>query len=72
MKRALEMTKKTCKWYFCCPINYFVKKGLLEKEWVENYCLIGNKDCVRYHMEESGEPHPDNMLPNGEIREDLR
>ena len=66
------MTNKICKWYHCCPINFFVKKGLLEKEWVEDYCLVGNKDCVRYHLEENGKHHPDNMLPNGEIREDLR
>lgn len=62
---------KVCKWYFCCPIKYFVESGKLERKWIEEYCLIGNKDCVRYYMEENGIYHPDNMLPNGEIREDL-
>jgi hypothetical protein len=33
---------------------------------------VGNKDCVRYQKEERGEYHPDNMLPNGEIKEDLK
>ncbi|MFX1479122.1 MAG: uracil-DNA glycosylase [Promethearchaeota archaeon] len=63
---------KTCKWYICCPIKYFVDKGMLEKKWVEEYCLVGNRDCLRYQVEESGENHPDNMLPNGEIRKDLK
>ena len=63
---------KICKWYYCCPIKFFVDNGKLEKEWVENYCLIGNKQCIRYQKEESGEYHPDNMLPNGEIRENLK
>lgn len=61
----------TCKWYFGCPIKRFTEEGKLERYWVENYCLVGNEGCVRYQMEESGEPHPDNMLPNGEVRENL-
>ena len=63
---------KICKWYFCCPIRSFVEKGKLERKWIEDYCLIGNKNCIRYQMEENYESHPDNMLPNGEIRENLK
>ena len=63
---------KICKWYFCCPIKYYVESGKLERKWIEEYCLISNIDCVRYEMEENGIEHPDNMLPNGEIREGLR
>ena len=63
---------KICKWYYCCPIKYYTDRGELDKKWVENYCLVNNHDCVRYQMEESGTPHPDNMLPSGEIREDLK
>ncbi|MDZ7797459.1 MAG: uracil-DNA glycosylase [Candidatus Marinimicrobia bacterium] len=47
------------------------RSGKLERYWRENYCLAGNKNCVRYKMEQQGEFHPDNMLPNGEIRKDL-
>ena len=54
-----------------CPIKYFVDHGLLDEKWVNEYCLVGNKECIRYQMEESGHYHPDNMLPNGEIKEDL-
>ncbi|MBD3196297.1 MAG: uracil-DNA glycosylase [Candidatus Lokiarchaeota archaeon] len=63
---------ETCKWYICCPIKKFVQEGKLEPKWINDYCLIGNKKCIRYQMEEKGTPHPNNMLPNGEIREDLK
>ncbi|MHA1716795.1 MAG: uracil-DNA glycosylase [Promethearchaeota archaeon] len=63
---------KKCKWYPVCPIKRYYESGQIEKEWVEKYCLVGNKDCERYKLEEAGIPHPDNMLPNGEIREDLK
>lgn len=61
-----------CKWYSCCPIKRFVEEKKLDTKWVENYCLIGNKECVRYKMEENNVPHPDNLLPNGKIRADLK
>jgi hypothetical protein len=67
----LNKKNKICKWYQICPIKYFVDIGKLSREWVENYCLIGNKECVRYKLEENGELHPDNMLPNGKIKKDL-
>lgn len=67
----MKPKNKTCKWYYTCPIKYFVDNDKLNPKWVENYCLIGNKNCIRYQMEENGEYHPDNMLPNGDIKEDL-
>jgi len=62
---------RSCKWYACCPIKAYTVQGRLERYWIKNYCLVNNHGCVRYQMEERGEYHPDNMLPNGEIREDL-
>ncbi|TFG24820.1 MAG: uracil-DNA glycosylase [Promethearchaeota archaeon] len=62
---------EVCKWYYCCPIKYFVEEGKLEKKWIEEYCLVGNHECERYKLEEAGIYHPDNMLPNGEIRKNL-
>jgi len=64
--------KRVCKWYFSCPIKRFTDKGELERHWIEHYCLISNKNCIRFQMEEQGQPHPDNMLPNGEVRKDLK
>lgn len=57
-----------CRWYFCCPVKKFTDMGKLDSCWVENYCLAGNKNCARYIMEEKGEFHPDNMLPDGSIK----
>jgi len=58
---------KPCKWYTVCPIKRFTERGLLDKKWVETYCLKANNQCVRYQMEEKGHYHPDNMLPDGSI-----
>jgi predicted metallo-beta-lactamase superfamily hydrolase len=62
---------KPCKWYYACPIRQYTEKGKLERYWIENYCLVNNNNCIRYEMEEKGEYHPDNMLPDGTIRNDL-
>ena len=71
MTVKLKLKTKVCKWYQVCPIRFFVDRGKLDKKWVEDYCLIQNKDCVRYQLEESGKDHPDNLLPNGLIKKDL-
>ncbi|RLC62334.1 MAG: uracil-DNA glycosylase [Chloroflexi bacterium] len=65
------MPTKVCKWYNVCPIKRFYEQGKLEKKWVERYCWDDNERCVRYQLEETDEPHSDNLLPNGEIRKGL-
>jgi hypothetical protein len=50
----------------------FYEQGKIEKRWIEDYCKGDFTKCVRKKMEENGEFHPDKMMPNGEIREDLR
>jgi len=62
---------RPCTWYACCPIRYYTDAGKLDPCWTERYCLVNNRQCVRYRMEENGQYHPDNMLPNGEIKENL-
>ena len=62
---------KPCKWYYVCPIKYYTDAGKLERYWIENFCLVSNNNCIRYQMEEKGRYHPDNMLPNGKMREGL-
>jgi len=66
------MSKKICKWYQVYPIKRFYAQGKLGKTWVEKYCWGNNDKCARYQLEESGEVHPDNLLPNGEIRKELK
>lgn len=61
-----------CKWFDVCPIKRFYAEGKIDKKWIEEYCKGNYRKCVRYKLEEKGVPHPDNMLPNGEIRAFLR
>ena len=65
------MRKNICKWYEVCPIKRFVEEGKLDKTWVENYCFRGGENCQRYEEVEKGIAHPDNMLPDGTIDENL-
>ncbi len=62
-----------CKWYDVCPIHFYTDEGKLDRHWVEEYCLSKDnwKNCKRYIMEEKGEYHPDNMLPDGTIDDTL-
>ncbi|MFP4142813.1 MAG: uracil-DNA glycosylase [Thermoplasmata archaeon] len=74
MKRHYEKLKvllKPCKWYDICPMKRFYEEGEIKRKWVELYCKGDWKSCVRYQKEEKGEYHPDSMLPNGEIKEEL-
>ena len=61
-----------CKWYPVCPMKRFLEAGLLDERWVKNYCQGDWRSCVRYHMEDKGQPHPDWMLPDGSLDETLR
>ena len=49
-----------------------IEEGRIDRKWIELYCKGDWKSCVRYHMEERGEPHPDWMLPDGSLDERLR
>ena len=60
-----------CPYYNVCPMKSFYEEGKISKFWLENYCFKNGRNCKRKEMEEKGIPHPDNMLPNGEIDESL-
>ncbi|RLG10694.1 uracil-DNA glycosylase [Candidatus Pacearchaeota archaeon] len=70
--KKIKHKKEVCKWYNICPIKRLCEQKKIEKEWVENYCWGNWRNCKRYQMEEEGIYHPDNMLPNGEIRQGLK
>jgi len=61
-----------CKWYPICPLKEFTERGILDSKWVENYCLGNWNNCVRFRLEEQGRYHPDWMLPDGSIDENLK
>ena len=70
--KKLGVLSKDCKWYLLCPMKRFYEEGRLDKRWIELYCKGDWKNCVRYKMAETGEPHPDWMFPDGTIDEKLR
>jgi uracil-DNA glycosylase family 4 len=70
--RKLKTLMVDCKWFLACPIKKFYEEGKIDKKWIELYCKGDWKSCVRYHMEERGQPHPDWMLPDGSLNERLR
>lgn len=70
--RRIKTMLEECKWYDMCPMKRLYEQGLLEKKWVELYCMGDWKQCVRFELEEKGEPHPDWMLPDGSLRMDLK
>ena len=69
--RKLKTLSEECKWYPVCPMKRYYEKGYLDRKWVELYCKGDWELCVRYQMEEKGDPHPDYMLPDGTIDEKL-
>jgi len=67
----LYVLSKECKWYPVCPMKLYYEQGHLDRKWIELYCKGDWAHCVRYQMEEEGDPHPDWMLPDGTIDEEL-
>ncbi|MFW6113469.1 MAG: uracil-DNA glycosylase family protein, partial [Actinomycetota bacterium] len=66
--RKLGVLVRECKWFPVCPLRMNYERGLLDVGWIERYCRGDWESCVRYEMEERGEPHSDYMLPDGSIR----
>ena len=64
--------KATCKWFEVCPLKRFYQEGRLDKKWIEDFCQGDYAQCLRYNMEEEGIYHPDNMMPDGTIDENLK
>ena len=67
----IKIVLTNCKWYPVCPMKMFYEKGKLDKKWIELYCKGDWESCIRYQMEEKGEFHPDQMLPDGSIDKKL-
>ncbi len=69
--KKLRIFISQCKWYPCCPMKYFYEDGKLDRKWIDRYCKGDWENCIRYWMEEKGEHHPDEMLPDGTIDKKL-
>lgn len=67
----LHVLSRDCKWYQVCPMKKYYEDKRLDKKWVELYCKGDWESCIRYHMEENGNTHPDYMLPDGTLNKKL-
>ncbi len=59
--------RETCQWFSVCPIRRYTEQNLIDKKWVEEYCKSEYWRCVRRKMQEKGQYHPDNMMPDGTV-----
>ncbi len=59
--------RETCHWFSVCPIRRYTEQNLIDKKWVEQYCKSEYWCCLRRKMQERGQYHPDNMMPDGTI-----
>ena len=69
--KKLQILLHDCKWFSVCPMKRFYETGRLERKWIELYCKGDWRNCVRYEMEEQDHYHPDWMLPDGSMYENL-
>jgi len=63
--------KNICRWYNgSSGVKRAYDAGLIDKKWVQDYCLQDGKGCVRKRrFEEEGYVSPDYVLPDGNISE---
>ena len=68
----LQTLLHDCTWYSMCPMKRYYETGKLDKRWIQLYCKGDWKQCVRYELEEKSHYHPDWMLPDGSLDENLK
>ncbi len=63
-----------CRWYdVTSGMKRACDRGLLDKKWIEQYCLNGGEGCVRkQRFEQEGYVSPDYVLPDGTVDEKLK
>ena len=66
--------KRVCRWYDeTSGMKRAYDRGLLDKSWIEEYCLNGGEGCVRKRrFEREGYVSPDYILPDGTVDETLK
>ena len=66
--------EKVCRWYDrTSGMKRAYDAGMLDKKWIDEYCLNGGQACVRKkRFEEEGYVSPDYVLPDGTVDEKLK
>lgn len=75
MRKGKSMDRaNVCRWYNeSSGVKRAYDLGLIDKKWVEEYCLVGGKGCIRKkRFEEEGYVSPDYILPDGSTSEVVR
>jgi len=69
-----SLSKGICRWYDeTSGMKRAYDKGLLDKKWIEHYCLNEGSNCVRKkRFEQEGYVSPDYVLPDGTVDENLK
>ena len=68
------MARDVCRWYNeTSGMKRAFDAGLLDKQWLDDYCFSGGRNCVRKRrFETEGYVSPDYVLPNGEVDPKLK
>jgi hypothetical protein len=53
-------------------MKFYWEQGKIDESWIKQYCFGNWYECIRYQKEETGIYHPDNMMPDGQIKMNLK
>ena len=69
----MKEKKRICRWYDgTSGMKRAFDAGMLDKKWIDDYCMNDGKNCVRKkRFENEGYVSPDYVLPNGMVDEKL-
>lgn len=61
----------SCKWVDVCPLRKLERENKISEKWKEECCNTNKnwKECERYKKSKEGEITPNNMMPDGSIKE---
>jgi len=70
----MSSERNVCIWYNeTSGMKRAFDAGLLDRKWIEDYCLNGGKGCVRKRrFETEGYVSPDYVLPDGTVDPKLK
>ncbi|MFO8089165.1 MAG: hypothetical protein R6U13_04955 [Desulfatiglandaceae bacterium] len=73
-KKPTNEEKFVCPWYDATSgMKRAYDAGMLDKKWIDDYCMNSGKGCVRKkRFEEEGYVSPDYVLPDGTVDEKLK
>ena len=72
--KGITHGKDRCCWYDSTSgMKRAYDAGMLDKKWINVYCMNGGQGCVRKRkFEEEGYVSPDYVLPDGTVDEKLK